>query len=228
MPPGRRSRRGDWGWPRTGAVQLMAHPSHRLIVEQQPKRARMCGFGDKDRRPITPPPCVKLVVTDAKGKEVDVKYVARSIPSPATPHVGEAPPILTMRLASSIDHGMFVLNVDLWNADGTREVNLVRHSSGTPSISSTTQASYGSLTSSTAAYANILPSHRESSYPGPEMGGQYGQPVIPQYGMHQGYAQAASPYGQGPQSGYQRQSSSRAADYTTPRITGAAMFERAL
>lgn len=49
----------------------------RLIVEQQPKRARMCGFGDKDRRPITPPPCVKLVVTDLNGKEVDVKYVAR-------------------------------------------------------------------------------------------------------------------------------------------------------
>lgn len=37
----------------------------------------MCGFGDKDRRPITPPPCVKLVVTDLNGKEVDVKYVAR-------------------------------------------------------------------------------------------------------------------------------------------------------
>jgi len=47
----------------------------RLVVEQQPKRARMCGFGDKDRRPITPPPCVRLIVTDLSGKEVDVKYV---------------------------------------------------------------------------------------------------------------------------------------------------------
>ncbi len=48
---------------------------NRLVVEQQPKRARMCGFGDKDRRPITPPPCVRLIVTDFNtDKEVDVKY----------------------------------------------------------------------------------------------------------------------------------------------------------
>jgi hypothetical protein len=33
-----------------------------IVVEQQPVRARMCGFGDKDRRPITPPPCVRLCV----------------------------------------------------------------------------------------------------------------------------------------------------------------------
>lgn len=55
----------------------------------------MCGFGDKvrlllaqvltiflmvlvqDRRPITPPPCVRLVIIDSEtGKEVDYKYVA--------------------------------------------------------------------------------------------------------------------------------------------------------
>lgn len=29
----------------------------------------------QDRRPITPPPCVRLVVKDAAtGKEVDIKY----------------------------------------------------------------------------------------------------------------------------------------------------------
>lgn len=73
-----------------------------LEVEQQPVRARMCGFGDKvsenfsvsnswlsclkkklnmtncvqDRRPITPPPCIRLVVVDARtGQAVDIKYV---------------------------------------------------------------------------------------------------------------------------------------------------------
>jgi hypothetical protein len=62
-----------------------------LDVVQQPIRARMCGFGDKvrdqvesfhllidmqDRRPITPPPCVRLIVRDASSnKEVDIKYV---------------------------------------------------------------------------------------------------------------------------------------------------------
>lgn len=89
-----------------------------LVVVQQPIRARMCGFGDKDRRPITPPPCVRLIVSDATtGKELDT---------------------------NEIDSTFFVLTVDLWDADGTREVNLVRHSSGTPtvSISSSTTASY--------------------------------------------------------------------------------------
>lgn len=45
-----------------------------LHVEQQPDRARMCGFGDKDRRPITPPVCVKLSIRDiASDREIDPK-----------------------------------------------------------------------------------------------------------------------------------------------------------
>ena len=35
----------------------------KLIVRQQPERARMCGFGEKDRRPIDPPPVVELEET---------------------------------------------------------------------------------------------------------------------------------------------------------------------
>lgn len=33
----------------------------KLVVRQQPERARMCGFGEKDRRPIDPPPIVELI-----------------------------------------------------------------------------------------------------------------------------------------------------------------------
>ena len=40
-----------------------------ISPEQQPVRARMCGFGDKDRRPITPPPCVRLIVKDKKTNQ---------------------------------------------------------------------------------------------------------------------------------------------------------------
>lgn len=59
---------------------------------------------------------------------------------------------------SDIDHGMFVLNVDLWSADGTREVNLVRHSQTSPSISLTTPVSYAQVQDAGgAAYSNILP-----------------------------------------------------------------------
>ncbi|KAI9809701.1 MAG: hypothetical protein M1825_000133 [Sarcosagium campestre] len=88
-----------------------------LEVVQQPIRARMCGFGDKDRRPITPPPCVRLVVRDATtNKEIDV--------------------------TSELDTSYYVLTVDLWSAEGTREVNLVRHSATSPSISTAVSSSY--------------------------------------------------------------------------------------
>ncbi|KAK3988106.1 hypothetical protein QBC44DRAFT_244351 [Cladorrhinum sp. PSN332] len=113
-----------------------------LHVVQQPQRARMCGFGDKDRRPITPPPCVRLSIKDAKtGKEID---------------------------CNDIEHTMYVLNVDLWSEDALKEVNLVRHTTASPSISSTSPASYASIEQSTPAYSHILPSNlppsRDASY----------------------------------------------------------------
>lgn len=37
---------------------------------------------------------------------------------------------------------MFVLNVDLWNDDGSKEVNLVKHSPTSPAISSTMPVSF--------------------------------------------------------------------------------------
>lgn len=43
---------------------------------------------------------------------------------------------------SEVDTAFFVLTVDLWSADGKREVNLVRHSATSPSISAATSSSY--------------------------------------------------------------------------------------
>ncbi|CAG9939449.1 unnamed protein product [Clonostachys rosea f. rosea IK726] len=77
-----------------------------LDVVQQPQRARMCGYGDKDRRPITPPPCVRLIITNEQGKEISCK---------------------------DIDYSMYVLNVDLWNDLASQEVNLCRQPSSTDS-----------------------------------------------------------------------------------------------
>lgn len=72
----------------------------------------------QDRRPITPPPCIRLIVLDNKtGEEID---------------------------PGDVDSTFFVLMVDLWHEDSSRAVNLVRHSSAAPtvSISSSTVASY--------------------------------------------------------------------------------------
>lgn len=43
---------------------------------------------------------------------------------------------------SEIDTSYYVLTVDLWSAEGNREVNLVRHSATSPSISAATSSSY--------------------------------------------------------------------------------------
>ncbi|KAJ5607808.1 hypothetical protein N7537_004427 [Penicillium hordei] len=159
-----------------------------LQVVQQPIRARMCGFGDKDRRPITPPPCIRLIVRDAQtDKEIDI---------------------------NEIDTSFYVLTVDLWNADGTNEVNLVKHSATSPSISTAMSSSYPPPPQSVSP---SYPGYNQSQYPvgyPPQMnnyyGGQqvayqnqYGQPVTyPQYysggQMPPSMSPAAQPVSGGP------------------------------
>ncbi|KNG86865.1 velvet factor protein [Aspergillus nomiae NRRL 13137] len=37
---------------------------YHLHIRQQPMAARACGFGDRDRRPVDPPPIIQLLLTD--------------------------------------------------------------------------------------------------------------------------------------------------------------------
>jgi hypothetical protein len=153
-----------------------------LQVVQQPIRARMCGFGDKDRRPITPPPCIRLIVQDEQtGKEIDI---------------------------NEIDTSYYVLTVDLWNADGTTEVNLVKHSANSPSISTAMASSYPpppaqniSPTYPTYAqntygqavgyppnsYYGAGPQMYQNAYPNPQ------NPYYPYYGGHMPMSPATQP-----------------------------------
>jgi hypothetical protein len=139
----------------------------------------MCGFGDKDRRPITPPPCIRLIVCDAKtGQEVDF---------------------------NEIDSTYFVLLVDLWDEESTRAVNLVRHSSAAPtvSISSSTVTAFPPPQERVAAYLTPGMSSYDQHYRQPMVP----QPLNP-YGHHHvpqgyatttgGYAQYGTAYGQNP------------------------------
>ncbi|KAF8514811.1 velvet factor [Hysterangium stoloniferum] len=75
-----------------------------LEVNQHPIRARMCGFGDKDRRPLAPAAVAKMVVRREDNSIVDV---------------------------DDVDVDFFVVTVDLWSADGKQEMNLIRHPSST-------------------------------------------------------------------------------------------------
>ncbi|KAI9931442.1 hypothetical protein MW887_010017 [Aspergillus wentii] len=136
-----------------------------LQVVQQPIRARMCGFGDKDRRPITPPPCIRLIVKDAQTeKEIDI---------------------------NEIDTSFYVLTVDLWNADGTSEVNLVKHSASSPSISTAMSSSYP------PPPQNLSPTY-------PYAQSAYGQVGYQMNSYYPGNPQLAyqNPYGANPQAPY--------------------------
>ncbi|KAI8080452.1 velvet factor-domain-containing protein [Thamnidium elegans] len=73
--------------------------TYELVVCQQPLHARMCGFGEKDRRPIDPPPIVQLIVKQ-QGQDNPVDVQMLQIP-------------------------FFVLHVTLWSDDRTEERNII-------------------------------------------------------------------------------------------------------
>lgn len=90
-----------------------------------------------------------------------------------------------------------VLTVDLWDDQGTREVNMVRHSPSAPSISTASSASYGpsgqqsypvAYPSSSSSYAAAAPSpqqpHQQQPYP---VHPQYTQQQHPQDQQHPYY-----------------------------------------
>ncbi|KAI0638392.1 velvet factor-domain-containing protein [Trametes polyzona] len=80
--------------------QWSGRKHYSLEVVQHPIRARMCGFGDKDRRPLAPAAVAKMIVQREDGSLVDV---------------------------DEIDCSFFLVTVDLWSADGKHEMNLVLH-----------------------------------------------------------------------------------------------------
>lgn len=141
-----------------------------LEVPQQPIRARMCGFGDKDRRPITPPPCVRLIVRDPiTGREID---------------------------AQDINISFFVITVDLWDEEAQKEVNLVKHAANSPSISTASAVAYPQTPAANSAsqsyYQNV-----QGNYTSPASAQQLSSATsyYPTQGQ-QGYAAAQSNYGQ--------------------------------
>lgn len=90
---------------------------------------------------------------------------------------------------NEIDTSFFVLTVDLWNAEGTSEVNLVKHSANSPSISTAVSSSYPPPIQNTSP---TYPAYAQNSY---------GQPVgyPPYYGAS---PQMAYQYGPNPQNPY--------------------------
>ncbi|KAH8122780.1 hypothetical protein FP744_10004525 [Trichoderma asperellum] len=58
-------------------AQFLSDISFELKMRQQPNAARACGFGDRDRRVIDPPPIVELIVTNPNLTQEDVRVYLR-------------------------------------------------------------------------------------------------------------------------------------------------------
>ncbi|OAA64075.1 nucleoside diphosphatase Gda1 [Cordyceps fumosorosea ARSEF 2679] len=130
-PSRRESYANDAGYASANTSSKDAEPPQAVLTS-------VSHVDEVDRRPITPPPCVRLTILDiATGKEINY---------------------------NEIDHAMFVLNVDLWNADGTREVNLVRSSAAASSSASSSANPHGF-----SSYSAIEPTQdAHAVLPGPD------------------------------------------------------------
>lgn len=170
-----------------------------LQVVQQPIRARMCGFGDKvgdfsaifSCSPLTNPRIGdRLLPRHAFASSCGMSTpIKKSISSMSNDWHRKS--WLTI-LSSEIDTSFYVLTVDLWNADGTNEVNLVKHSATSPSISTAMSSSYPPPPQSMSP---TYPGYGQNQYPVPypQMNNNYygGQQVAyqNQYGQSMAYPQ---------------------------------------
>ncbi|KAG0312790.1 hypothetical protein BGZ97_010849 [Linnemannia gamsii] len=129
---------------------MMAHErnnrTYELQMAQNPVRARMCGFGEKDRRPMDPPPILKLIVRNEDGTLADV---------------------------SQMDVNFYMVIADIYSADRTTPCTLVANPAMAPqttslipsavepamsvmSLASSNLMASRNLTGSTVASGNLL------------------------------------------------------------------------
>ncbi|KAJ1661123.1 hypothetical protein IWQ61_000059 [Dispira simplex] len=94
---------------------------YELTVVQNPVRARMCGFGEKDRRPLDPPPVVRLDLYDEHNHRVE----------------------------NLSDVSNFVCMATIWSASGQSECSVVVNPSSVPSQPSFPRSSVISLSNPT-------------------------------------------------------------------------------
>lgn len=79
--PQGRSQGGSSVVPRAPMPRMPSHPTtqseYRIRMRQQPVAARSCGFGERDRRVIDPPPIVQLTVEDPSLSKEEISQRIR-------------------------------------------------------------------------------------------------------------------------------------------------------
>ncbi|KAF7332315.1 Velvet domain-containing protein [Mycena kentingensis (nom. inval.)] len=189
-----------------------------LEMVQHPLRARMCGFGDKDRRPLAPAAVAKMVVKREDHSIVDV---------------------------DDVDVSFFLVTVDLWSEDGKLERNLVLHpSSGERYVPVQTVKPRRRGASSNPAGPPPPSGHQTPiprSTPTPSQfrpneaspatfsssQGYYPSPTSPMPPPSSAFSPAPSPYNQQPTWGYPSHGPDRNATYPPPILPSIHSFGRA-
>lgn len=163
---------------------------YELVVAQEPQRARMCGYGDRDRRPISSPPVFQLKIKKV-GESNEVDY--------------ESPEIAAMQFAALIR---------IYDVHGRQEKSIIK---GSPTQHGISQVQLGGFTPAPAPhdmsraapfYSSVSMSEQASSA-NSSQGGAYGYgngPFPSRTNMYPGqnplpqpqqYAPQTSPYGAG-------------------------------
>ncbi|GAA5842480.1 hypothetical protein JCM9279_005397 [Rhodotorula babjevae] len=120
------------------AATALQNWTYTVKIVQQPVRARMCGLGDRDRRPISPPLIVQLHAYD--------------------PTTGRETPV------TDIDTTFLILAADLRSSDAQHDANLVP--SSTTSSRAPTISTCSSTAASPPSRSHTPPSP-EFGYPSP-------------------------------------------------------------
>ncbi|KAF9416679.1 hypothetical protein BGZ76_004613 [Entomortierella beljakovae] len=77
-----RTAKAEQTTPRRSTALVDERPA-KIKIAQQPLHARMCGFGEKDRRPVDPPPIVQLLL-DEDHEQHPTKRMQRSAAAAAS------------------------------------------------------------------------------------------------------------------------------------------------
>ncbi|KAI0393646.1 hypothetical protein F5Y17DRAFT_298834 [Xylariaceae sp. FL0594] len=61
------------GYVHRGARSSVSNQTYRIHIRQQPVAARSCGYGERDRRVIDPPPIVEMTIDDPTATEEEIR-----------------------------------------------------------------------------------------------------------------------------------------------------------
>ncbi|KAF9959898.1 hypothetical protein BGZ72_008550 [Mortierella alpina] len=119
--------------------RVSTHPEDQCLAKikivQQPLHARMCGFGEKDRRPIDPPPIVQLLL-DEKHDQHPSKRLHRTAVKGADSEPGQDGE--EQESHGDIDHEeedeTYQLDEDDDEEQGQSKASTLKHKSSSPSL----------------------------------------------------------------------------------------------